>query len=278
MVPAEKPLLLGGARKRESIAVNRYGTNTEQSCGQSGFAALIGLARHKPSNMQLLPPWTPPKRIEAGVSVQSESSLRSALLCDAKNLTPAERLVLLDLARRSLASVVMKQAPPSVSARELAAGLTQPRACFVTLTKKGVLRGCVGNVLAHTALYQTVASNARSAATRDPRFSPVAPEELSEVSIEISVLTEPKRLAYTSVSDLLEKLRPSIDGVLLRVGSRMATFLPQVWSQIPGKARFLNRLAEKAGCEPSAWRGPEAAVFTYQAECFSEPRPTRSDN
>jgi AmmeMemoRadiSam system protein A len=228
--------------------------------------------------MQLLPLWTAPKRTDAGGDVRSESPLRSGFICEAENLTPAERLFLLDLARRSLTSVVRRQAPPSVSEHDVTAGLAQPRACFVTLTRNGVLRGCVGNILAQTALYQTVARNTRSAATRDPRFAPVAAEELAEVSIEISVLTEPKRLACVSSGDLLEKLRPSIDGVLLRVGSRLATFLPQVWSQIPGKVRFLNRLAEKAGCEPSAWRGQEAAVFTYHAECFSEQSQARIDD
>ena len=113
-------------------------------------------------------------------------------------------------------------------------------------------------------------ASARNAALRDPRFPPVAPGELETVKIEISVLTEPQPLAFSSPDDLLSKLQPNEDGVVLRIGFRTATFLPQVWAQIPDKVQFLNHLAEKVGCEAAAWRGKETTVAIYHAECFHE--------
>jgi AmmeMemoRadiSam system protein A len=124
--------------------------------------------------------------------------------------------------------------------------------------------------LPQEALYQAVIDNARNAAVRDPRFLPVRAEEVAQIKIEISVLTEPEPLAFSSPDDLLSKLHPHEDGVWLRIGSRMATFLPQVWAQIPRKEEFLDRLSEKAGCAPSAWRGKDTSVSIYHAECFEE--------
>ena len=90
------------------------------------------------------------------------------------------------------------------------------------------------------------------------------------IKIEISVLTEPQPLAFSSPEDLLGKLHPNRDGVILRIGPRTSTFLPQVWEQLPDKAQFLNHLAQKAGCKTSAWRGKDAQVSVYHVECFEE--------
>jgi AmmeMemoRadiSam system protein A len=112
---------------------------------------------------------------------------------------------------------------------------------------------------------------AQSAATRDPRFHPVRPDELKDVHVEISVLSVPKELRYDSPEDLLAKLRPGLDGVVLRVGSRQSTYLPQVWEQLPDKTDFMNHLAEKAGLAPDDWRQKDAAILIYQVEAFEEP-------
>ena len=133
----------------------------------------------------------------------------------------------------------------------------------MTLTKRGDLRGCIGNILPQGPLYQAVIENARNAARRDPRFPPVTPPEVDQLEIEISVLTEPLPLFFSSPEDLLRKLHPGVDGVVLQIGNRSATYLPQVWEQIPDKVDFLNNLAEKAGCESSAWREPGVSVFIY---------------
>jgi AmmeMemoRadiSam system protein A len=141
----------------------------------------------------------------------------------------------------------------------------------VTLTENGELRGCIGHIVPQEALYQAVVDNARNAATRDPRFEPVRPEEVKRIKIEISVLTEPQPLGFSSPEELLNKLEPGEDGVVLRIGSRGATYLPQVWEQLPDKVQFLNHLAEKAGCAPDDWRGRNVSVSIYHVEAFAEP-------
>jgi AmmeMemoRadiSam system protein A len=106
---------------------------------------------------------------------------------------------------------------------------------------------------------------------RDPRFPPVRPDEVKGIHIEISVLTEPQPLSFSSPEDLLNKLQPGQDGVVLQIGPNRATFLPQVWEQLPDKVQFLNDLAQKAGCAPGDWRGKNVSVSIYHAEAFGEP-------
>jgi AmmeMemoRadiSam system protein A len=148
--------------------------------------------------------------------------------------------------------------------------LSETKACFVTLTENGELRGCIGHIVPLEALYRAVVDNARNAATRDTRFQPVRPEEVAKIKIEISVLTEPQPLSFKSPEDLLNKLEPGEDGVVLRIGSARATFLPQVWEQLPDKVEFLNHLAQKAGCAPDDWRGRNVGVSIYHVEAFAE--------
>ncbi len=191
-----------------------------------------------------------------------------------RHLSAAERKFLLELARRTLASVTRRAAAcPKSAEKDVPPNLAEKKACFVTLTKSGALRGCMGHLTAMEPLQRAVAENARNAALRDPRFPPVQPDEVDKLRIEISVLTEPQPLAFISPDDLLGKLHPNEDGVLLHIGPRTATFLPQVWAQIPDKAKFLEYLSQKAGCEPSAWRGPDVSVSTYRVECFEEEHP-----
>jgi uncharacterized protein len=93
---------------------------------------------------------------------------------------------------------------------------------------------------------------------------------VEEINIEISVLTEPEPLPFDSPEELLAKVRPHQHGVLLQIGPRTATFLPQVWAQIPDPTEFLNQLSRKAGCEPAAWRGGDVSVSIYHVESFGE--------
>ncbi len=179
-----------------------------------------------------------------------------------------QRKRLLELARATLKEVVTNGRFPAVNTNAYPASFFEPKGCFVTLTKGGELRGCIGHIVAIEPLYRAVMDNARSAALQDPRFPPVRSGELAELEVEVSVLTEPKPLAFGSSEDLLAKLRPHVDGVILTIDGRRATFLPQVWEQIPDKADFLSQLARKAGCEPSAWRKAGTSVSIYQVEAF----------
>ncbi len=185
----------------------------------------------------------------------------------------ADRAFLLDLARRTLQQVVLRRPLPEIHPSGLAPHLAAIRSCFITLTEHETLRGCVGHLVAREPLYRAVMENTRNAALNDHRFPPVRPEETERLEIEISVLTEPRRLTFTSPVELLSQLHPGQDGVVLRIGHCTATFLPQVWAEIPHKVRFLDQLAEKAGCAPERWRQADAAVSVYQAEAFREPAP-----
>jgi AmmeMemoRadiSam system protein A len=184
--------------------------------------------------------------------------------------TAADRRYLLDLARKTVREVATTGQLPEVSADGLAPKFTAAKGCFVTLTKRGDLRGCIGYILPQGPLYRAVVENARNAALRDPRFPAVGPGEVDQLEIEISVLTEPQPLFFSSPEDLLRRLQPHQDGVVLQIGNRGATYLPQVWEQIPDKVDFLDHLAEKAGCESSAWRQPGVSVSIYHVESFKE--------
>jgi AmmeMemoRadiSam system protein B/AmmeMemoRadiSam system protein A len=188
-----------------------------------------------------------------------------------RHLGADERRSLLRIARDSLREAATTGRLPA--ATRSGPGLAEPRGCFVTLTAHGALRGCIGNLTSQGPLAGAVAENARSAALSDPRFRPVSAGEVDGLRIEISVLSEPQRLWFSSPDDLLQKLQPGVDGVVLRIGDRGATYLPQVWEQLPDKKAFLDSLAEKAGCDPSDWRKPGAAVFLYEVESFKEPEP-----
>ena len=141
---------------------------------------------------------------------------------------------------------------------------------FVTLKLKGELRGCIGNLSAQEPLTDSVRHNAVNAAIHDPRFSPLTAEELARVRIEVSVLTAPRPLQYHGKEELLDRIRPGVDGVTLRKGCCCATFLPQVWEKLPDPADFLDNLCYKMGAAPDLWRKKHLDVLVYQVEEFHE--------
>jgi AmmeMemoRadiSam system protein A len=115
-----------------------------------------------------------------------------------------------------------------------------------------------------------VKRNAANAAFGDPRFNNLQPAELDKTDIEISILTEPQPLAYKDGADLIAKLRPDIDGLIIRKGASSATFLPQVWEQLPEPEAFLSHLCRKAGLSANAWEDGQLEVKTYQVQYFHE--------
>jgi len=148
--------------------------------------------------------------------------------------------------------------------------LKSKKGCFVTLNKNSQLRGCIGTILPREELYKCVYRNAINAASRDIRFNPVSPQELEDIEVEISVLTVPQELEYQDAEDLKEKLKPLRDGVIISKGFRQATYLPQVWEQLPNKEEFLSRLCLKAGLPQDIWKTGDVKVETYQAIVFDE--------
>lgn len=143
-------------------------------------------------------------------------------------------------------------------------------ATFVTLTKHGELRGCIGTLSAYQPLVQDVCEHAKAAAFHDYRFPPVKEGEMADIVVEISYLTDPLPLAYTDAEDLKQKLRRGVDGVTLSEGHHRATFLPQVWEQLPEVEDFLSHLCHKMGVQGGRWKAATLTVETYQAVHFSE--------
>jgi len=186
------------------------------------------------------------------------------------DFTFEEQGLLLDLARKTIEEVVRRGEYPKVDPASLPKKFSEPRACFVTLTRNGRLRGCIGHIFARMPLYKAVLDNAMSAALRDTRFRPVEKHEVEGLKIEVSVLTRPVPLEFTSPEDLLRKLRPNVDGVVLQVGEYRSTYLPQVWEKIPSRKDFLDSLARKAGLSPEAWKNPDAEILVYQVKAFKE--------
>jgi AmmeMemoRadiSam system protein A len=146
---------------------------------------------------------------------------------------------------------------------------SEKRACFVTLTKNNDLRGCIGSLEARQALYKDVIDNAINAGFRDYRFNALEEDELDDVKIEISVLSEPKRLEFKDWKDLLKKIDNKM-GIVLSCGGRSATFLPQVWEQIPDKEVFLEELSMKAGLDRDAWKDEDCKIEFYRVEKVEE--------
>ena len=191
----------------------------------------------------------------------------------ATSLTQEERDFLLTLARETIeraARVPAHDAEPVLD-NSPTERLKKPGASFVTLhTRNGALRGCIGSLVARRSLLKDIHANALAAAFHDPRFPPVTPEELDNLVVEVSVLSNPQPLDYKGPADLVKKLRPQVDGVVLKKGVHRATFLPQVWEQLPSAEIFLAHLCQKAGLPPNAWRAGDLEISTYQVEKFEE--------
>jgi uncharacterized protein len=183
--------------------------------------------------------------------------------------------VLLALAREAIGvALYLLPAAAAWPASELAAPwLRAPGACFVTLTRQGRLRGCIGSVRARRPLADDVRANARAAALSDPRFPPLTAGELPGTRIEVSLLSAASPLPAASETEALAALRPGIDGLILEIGGEThATFLPQVWENLPSPRDFLAHLKHKAGLPPDFW-SPDLRLQRYTVTKWTEPGP-----
>lgn len=157
--------------------------------------------------------------------------------------------------------------PPHDASDE--AWLSQPGASFVTLRIEGALRGCIGSLVAHQPLKEDVRRNARAAAFEDPRFYPLSKEEFEEIDIEVSVLSDPEPMHFTTREEALAMLRPGIDGVVLTASGRRATFLPQVWEELPDRELFIAHLMRKAGLPMDYW-DDSVRIERYTVTAYDE--------
>lgn len=185
-------------------------------------------------------------------------------------LTNEEKRILLKVAREALEHGVTGKSLPPLDRTILTPTLVEQGASFVTLTINTELRGCIGALEAYQPLVEDVREHAIAAAFEDPRFPPVESAELNRIRLEISRLTAPHPLEYSSAEDLIKKLKPHVNGVILKNGTRRATFLPQVWEKIPDPVEFLEHLCRKMGMNENAWRILPMDVLVYQVEEFQE--------
>lgn len=187
-----------------------------------------------------------------------------------EQLTKEEQEFLLELARKTAEEYLKTGKKPEADESRLTPNLKKVQGCFTTFNKDHNLRGCIGHILPQEELYKCVMDNAVNAAVNDTRFNPVTYDEMKDIKIEISVLTVPQRLEFSSGGDLLNKLRPMVDGVVLKQGFRQSTYLPQVWANFKSKDEFLTSLCLKGGMPLTCWQDTNTEVFTYQAFVFEE--------
>lgn len=190
-----------------------------------------------------------------------------------EQFTQEQGQTLLDQARATLIKKLggdQSRIPEDLDERLKDQVFDQKLGTFVTLHLHGNLRGCIGSLIGDEPLRDNVQNNAINAALHDPRFPPLSTRELAEVDIEVSVLTSPQPFKYSSPQDLVNRLRPGVDGVIMKKGMAQSTFLPQVWEQLPKPEAFLNNLCLKAGLPQEAWKQGDVEIMTYQVQSFAE--------
>ena len=183
-------------------------------------------------------------------------------------LSDEARRQLMQIARASILHGLQQGRALIPDERDYAPELQTERASFVTLNRFGMLRGCIGHLEASMPLTRDVAENAYSAAFRDPRFPPLTEDEYDDLEIHISILSAPEPLPVASESELLTKLRPGIDGLILEDGYARGTFLPSVWESLPEPKDFLRHLKHKAGLSENHW-SKTLKIYRYETESFT---------
>ncbi len=237
-----------------------------EACGIKAILTLMYLAEEKGWQGKLLDYRN--SGDTAGGKDQVVGYMAVAYYGDQNYLNEEEQKFLLHLARETLEQYLKDRTLPEVDESQLSDRLREKRACFVTLNKDGMLRGCIGNLIPEKELYKGVMENAVNAAVRDPRFPPVIYEELSEITIEISVLSIPQKISYANSNDMLRKIQGK--GVIIAAGFNRATFLPQVWEQLPDPEEFMSHLCSKAGLSADFWRNGTLDIQVYTAQVFGE--------
>lgn len=262
--PYEEAKKLDAVCTTNAPEINIEAMNSCDACGITPIMTLLYIARDLNWTGQLL------DYRNSGDTAGDKSSVVGYMsVAYFEGVNKEEQEFLLKLARRTLDEYYTTGSTKPEIKTELSPRLRQVQGCFVTLNKNNNLRGCIGHILPQKPLYECVIENALNAALHDPRFPAVKKEELKDIEIEVSVLTAPKKLDYSNSQDLLEKLTPMQDGVVLKYGLGGATYLPQVWEQMPDKEEFLSSLCRKSGNPMDCWtKKPEISL--YQAQVFKE--------
>ncbi len=207
------------------------------------------------------------KKIKAGEKTEY-SSEEGRLLLKLARTTIAEKLGLdIDEGTMIDRGTIKKKSVENIFDNRL---FNEKRGVFVTLKINGRLRGCIGSLEPYETIGQGVINNAMNAAFRDPRFSPLSVDEFNQTDIEVSILSRPEIIEYSDGHDLVSKLRPGVDGVIISKGRAGATFLPQVWEDLPNGELFLSHLCRKAGLPSNEWEKGGLEVKIYHVQYFNE--------
>ena len=198
-------------------------------------------------------PASPAPPVFTSFSLRLPSSPAPPSVPDPCPLTPDHESTLLDVARAAIEYGLSAGKKPQIDAGAYPDPLSLPRATFVTLQKRGELRGCMGSLKATQPLVCDVAGNAYSAAFLDPRFQPLTAAESDDLKIHISILSRPEPIHFESEDDLVAQLRRGVDGLIVYEGSRRGTLLPAVWEKIPDPRQFLAAVKQKAGLPCDYW-------------------------
>jgi AmmeMemoRadiSam system protein B/AmmeMemoRadiSam system protein A len=196
---------------------------------------------------------------------KAEKPQEDAFADATKRLLAEHGVTLLRTAAASILHGLSQGKPLTVDVASFPPPLSSPGASFVTLKRNGNLRGCIGSSIAHRPLIADIAENGYAAAFRDPRFPKLSAQELGDLTLSISVLSAPRPMTIKDERDLLNQLRPHIDGLIIVDGNQRALFLPSVWESLPRPEDFLGHLKRKAGMRPDHWSASfQALRFTAE--------------
>ena len=237
------------AKRIDNVTAQLIETNTtdnfshELACGATGILGLIGFAKQR--DFSLI-------RIDMANSGNVTADKNRVVGYGTWFLYEGERNdfikenyseLLIDICKKSIKSKFKKE-PVNIPLPQV---FLQTGASFVTLEKHGNLRGCIGSIIPHRPLIEDLILNAQHSAFADPRFRPVEEIEIEDLEIAISLLSIPKPMSFSGEQDLLNQIRPFVDGIIIKDKGRQAVYLPSVWEQLPDKIEFLNSLKVKAG-------------------------------
>jgi MEMO1 family protein len=261
---------------RQVLALDAEGLEWEQACGRAGLQGLLVVARRRGLRVEQLDLRSSGDTGGDRDAVVGYGAFAvheppgGAARAEGEGRGEAERKarVAVELARRALASLAGGPEPEPPAGEEW---LAERRSCFVSLHQRGQLRGCVGTLEPRATLFEEIVRSARAAATADPRFDPVSPEELDCLELEVSVLSPVEPLPAASEEEALRTLRPGVDGLVLRAGGRSGVFIPAMWEQLPEPRDFLARLRVKAGLPPE-WL-PDTRLYRFTADRYREVAP-----
>ncbi len=249
-----------------NLDANRLNNGCE-ACGKLGVEAMILAAKAEHLVPKLLDYRTSADASGDKSSVVGYVSIAFVKEDEKMDSDEEKKKVLLKLARESIAQAVDGSGHVALDKIiEENPWLKEKGATFVTLnTKEGALRGCIGSLVAHRKLYEDIIANAQNAALHDPRFVALSKEELDSIKVEVSLLTPAQPVSYSSIEELKSKINVGKDGVVLKQGPYQATFLPQVWEQLPSFELFFAHLCKKAGLKEMCLADkPEISVYHVQ--------------